>query len=206
MTPYVAVTEDFGESWRLLSGGVGGGDEEEDPVEGLDGYVHVVRQDPVQPSLLFAGTELGLFLSLDAGEQWLRLPAVPQVGVRDLDIHPRDHDLILGTHGRGVLVVDDITPLRSLAGIDLDAELVVLPSRPSVQMATAAVQGFAGGDEFVGETLPEVASIYYFQKRRHIFGDMKLEIFDPEGNRVAEIPAGKRRGLNRVDWAMRRPR
>ena len=185
----------------------GGLDPSKDPAsDGLSGFAHVIRQDPENPDLLFLGTELGLFLSIDRGASWARFEgSLPPVPVHDLDIHPREHDLIIGTHGRGVYVLDDLTPLRALRAEALDQPLVVLPSRPSVQFLAAQVQSFPGADEWVGETLPEVASLYYYQQRRHIFGDMKIEIHDAAGEKVATVPAGKRRGINRVDWAMRRP-
>ena len=198
MSTYVYRTDDYGATWRSLV-------PVEDQEDGLESFAHIVVQDPVNPDLLFVGTELGLYLSLDGGQRWARFSGnLPKVSVRDLDIHPRDHDLIIGTHGRGIYIVDDLTPLRALRAESLDESLVVLPSRPSVQMISAQIQAFPGADEFVGATLPEVASIFYYQKRRHIFGDMKLEVFDSAGELITTLGAGKRKGINRVDWPMRR--
>jgi photosystem II stability/assembly factor-like uncharacterized protein len=216
MATYVYRTTDFGATWSSLvpprAATADGADQpaldpDKDPgAPGITGFAHVVRQDPVNPDLLFVGTELGLFLSIDGGGGWTRFEGnLPPVPVHDLDIHPRDHDLVIGTHGRGVYVLDDLTPLRALRADALEQELVVLPSRASVQFLAAQTQSFPGADEWVGQTLPEVASLFYYQARRHIFGDMRIAIYDPEGELVAEVPAGKRRGINRVDWAMRRP-
>jgi photosystem II stability/assembly factor-like uncharacterized protein len=102
MRTYVR-TADHGQSWQSLASG------------DLRGYAHVVKQDLVNPGLLFVGTESGLFVSVDGGQQWGQFTGnLPSVAVRDLQIHPRDHDLIVATHGRGIYIVDDITPLRSL--------------------------------------------------------------------------------------------
>ncbi len=172
---------------------------------GIEGFVHVVKQDPVRPELLFVGSELGLYLSLDGGEHWARLEGnLPPVPVHDLDIHPTEHDLIVGTHGRGIYILDDLTPLRALGIEQLEEKLVPLPSRPQVQMLSAQTQFFTAAGEFVGESLGEVASLFYYQSRRHVFGDMRVEIYDQGGKKVATLPAGKRKGINRVDWPMRR--
>jgi hypothetical protein len=196
-TPYVLRTDDFGQTWTSLA------------TEDIAGYAHVVKQDPVNPDLLFLGTEFGLYLSLDGGLNWARYSAdhggLPPVAVRDLAIHPREHDLILATHGRGIYILDDITPLRHLDREALASELALLPSRPAVQFVGGGWQEFPGNDDYVGPNPPEAASIVYYQKRRHMFGDLFVEVYDGEGERVATVPGGKRRGLNRVDWQMRLP-
>ncbi|HWP36609.1 MAG TPA: hypothetical protein VNL18_03540, partial [Gemmatimonadales bacterium] len=192
MKTYVYRTVDFGVTWAGLSG------------DGVEGYAHVVKQDLVNPDLLFLGTELGLFLSLDGGRQWARFTGkFPRVAVRDLAIHPREHDLIIATHGRGIYILDDLTPLRALTAELLEREIAVLPSRPAIMTIPAALQTFAGDDEFVGRNPDEAASIVYYLKRRHMFGDFRLEIFDASGRLMTSQPAGRRRGVNRVPWAMR---
>ncbi|MEZ5330911.1 MAG: glycosyl hydrolase [Thermoanaerobaculia bacterium] len=191
MAPHVYRTRDFGATWTAVG-------------EGLSGYAHVVRQDPVNPDLLFAGTELGLWISLDGGEGWARFTGnLPPVAVRDLDIHPTEHDLIIGTHGRGIYILDDLTPLRAVRAETLEAKLALLPSRPSVQFLTGQTWPFDGDDQFVGRDLGEVASLFYYQAKRHIFGDMNVEIYDADGTLLTTLPAGKRKGMNRVDWPMR---
>ncbi len=192
LTTYVYRTADFGQTWSSLL------------TEGLEGYAHVIREDLERRDLLFVGTEFGLFLSLDGGEQWARFGGnIPQVGVRDLVIHPRDHDLIIATHGRGIYILDDLTPLRDLTSEMLDSAVVMLPSRPSVMVIPASVQDFPGDDEFVGPNPEEAASIVYYLKRRHMFGDLLVEVYDTDGNLMSSHPGGKRRGLNRVAWPMR---
>lgn len=196
MAPHVYKTTDFGQTWTELPGS---GETK------LAGYAHCVRQDLVNPNLLFVGTELGLYVSIDGGGKWVRFTGnLPKVGVRDLAIHPRDNDLLIATHGRGIYAVDDITPLRNLTPQVLEADAAILPSRPAMLEIASQVQAFAGTDEFAGAN-PDNATITYYLKKRHLVGDLKLEISDADGKVLASLPASKRRGLNRVSWGMRLP-
>jgi hypothetical protein len=160
----------------------------------------VVASDRARFSEIFA--QRGL--SLDGGGSWARFEGgIPKVAVRDLDIHPREHDLIVATHGRGIYILDDLTPLRALTPEILDSKVALLPARPAVQFLTSQIQSFNGDQDFVGESLGETASVFFYQEKRHLFGEMKLEVFDRDGELLATLPAGKRPGLNRVDWPMR---
>jgi photosystem II stability/assembly factor-like uncharacterized protein len=195
MRPYVYRTTDYGQTWTPLVA-------ENSPVRG---YAHVVREDLVNRDLLFVGTEHGLWISLDGGRQWAQYKGgeMPNVAVRDLVIHPRDHDLVIATHGRGIWIVDDISPLRALTPETLAKEAVFIQAQPSVQRVPAQ-GGWANGDAvFVGPNPPDEAIITYYQKKRHIFGDLKIEVFDPQGKLLGTIPSSKRRGLNRATWSMR---
>ncbi|HEX8284541.1 MAG TPA: hypothetical protein VF588_14345 [Pyrinomonadaceae bacterium] len=195
MRPYVYRTNDFGQTWApLVPAGA--------PVRG---YAHVVRQDLVNKDLLFVGTEFGLWISLDGGVRWAQYKGseMPNVAVRDLAIHPRDHDLVIATHGRGIWIIDDITPLRALTPEGLAKDVFFIEARPSVQSISGG-GGWPGGDaEFVGPNPTDEAVVTYYQRRRHIFGDLKIEIFDPAGKLLGTVPSSKRRGLSRVTWPMR---
>jgi hypothetical protein len=173
----------------------------------MKGYAHVVREDVVSPNLLFVGTELGLWASVDGGRQWGQFSAgMPAaVAVRDIAVHPREHDLIIGTHGRGIYIVDDITPLRKLTQQTLDSEVAFLESRPWTMPIFAFEFSFNGDGEFEGQVPQEAAFITYHLKKRHIVGDLKLELYDKDGKLVSSVPGGKRRGINRVAWPMRLP-
>ena len=197
MQAYVYHTKDFGKTWRAL---VSPADQ-----KSVAGYAHVIKEDLQAKDLLFLGTELGLYISIDGGERWARFKGgnLPAVAVRDIVIHPRENDLVLATHGRGIWIVDDITPLRALSGGVLGKEVSFVPTKPTQQRLNAN-GGWANGDAvFVGENSPDAAVITYYQRSRHLFGKLKIEILDANGKLVDEIPASKRPGLNRVLWNMR---
>jgi photosystem II stability/assembly factor-like uncharacterized protein len=190
--PYIFQTRDFGGTWQALA------------TSDVKGYAHVVKEDLVNRDLLLLGTEFGLFVSLDGGKQWAQFSAgLPNVAVRDIAIHPRDHDVVLATHGRSLYVIDDITPLRKLTPAVLDAEAAFLEGRPQWMVNGTSDFGFNGDTEFVGRSPAEVAFITYYLKKRHLFGDLKLEIHDRAGKKLASINGGKRKGINRVEWPMR---
>jgi photosystem II stability/assembly factor-like uncharacterized protein len=195
MSPYVYVTRDYGKTWRRIVG----------PEQGVRGYAHVVREDTVRSDLLFVGTEFGLWVSIDGGAKWAEYKGLgfPSVAVRDLVVHPREHDLVLGTHGRGIWIIDDITPWRGLTDETMSAEVAFLPTR-STQQRFNAFGGWANGDAvFTGANPPNAAMITYYQQTRHLFGDLKLEILDASGKVVDTLTASKRKGINRVAWSMR---
>src|SRR6185503_5829294 len=142
--------------------------------------------------------------SVDAGKNWAQFKEnFPPVPVYDVQIHQRDGDAIIGTHGRGIYIIDDITPLRGLNAETLAKDVAFLPSRPA-KLAIPAFGGSSEGDDlFIAGAVDDVASISYYLKKRHIVGDSRVEIYDAEGKLLSTLPAGKRRGINRVDWLMR---
>ncbi|MFI5181930.1 MAG: sialidase [Thermoanaerobaculia bacterium] len=197
VTPWVFRTTDYGKSWIRIVG----------PGSGVRGYAHVVKEDTVQKSLLFVGTELGLFISVDSGARWAEFKGgdFPSVAVRDLQVHPRENDLVIATHGRGIWIVDDLTPLRALTPEVLAKDAAFLPGRP-VQQRMSATGGWVEGDAaFVGENPPGGAVITYYQRTRHLLGPIKLEILDQAGKVVSTLNPPKRRGINRVTWSMQVP-
>ncbi len=191
MAPYVYRTADFGATWLSVNG------------EGIEGYAWTVKQDPVNPELLFAGTEFGLFISLDGGGQWARFTDLPRVAVHDLAIHPTEHDLVIATHGRGIYIIDDLTGLRGLTAEIMASKVAILPSRPAPQVLSGGMAWFGSDDDFVGSNPDESASINYWLARRHLFGDLKIEVYDVSGELITTLPGKKRRGMNRVGWPMR---
>ena len=195
MKSYVYKTTDFGKTWTALA-----------PSDGsMKGYAHVVKEDLKNRELLFVGTELGLWVSLDGGKHWAQYKGgeLPNVAVRDLAIHPRDAALVVATHGRGIWIVDDITPLRALTADMLGRDAAFVPGKPAVQRILAQ-GGWVNGDAaFEGPNPPGDALITYYQKKRHIFGDLTIEILGKDGKSLATIPSSKRRGLSRAGWPMR---
>ena len=197
MAPYVFKTTDYGKTWTPLV-------TPQDP-KSVRGYAHVIKEDLVKPDLLFLGTEFGLWVSIDGGKGWAQFKGnhFPAVAVRDLAIQPRDNELVLATHGRGIWIIDDITPLRALTPDLLKQDVAFVSARP-VQQRIEGQGGWANGEAvFVGDNPPDAAVINYYQRQRHLFGKMKLEVLDSSGRVVDELPASKRPGLNRVMWTMR---
>lgn len=198
MAPYLFRTGDHGRTWQPLIG---------PKTAGVRGYAHVVKEDRRDPRLLFVGTEFGLFASNDGGAGWAQFKPndFPDVAVRDIALPEGEDDLVLGTHGRGIWIIDDLTPLRALSPATLAADAALIPGAE----VTQRIQGNGGWSEgdasYRGENPADGAVISYYQKARHVVGRMKLEILDAQGKLVEELPASKRRGLNRVVWSMRTP-
>ena len=196
MQPYLYRTSDYGRTWQRL---VGPG------TAGVRGYAHVIREDRLNPNILFLGTEFGLYVSLNAGQSWAQFKPnkFPDgVAVRDVALQDREDDLLLATHGRGIWVIDDISPLRALSAPILASTVSLIPSRP-LEQRIEGNGGWAEGDaSYAGENPADGAVITYYQRARHVIGRMKLEILDSSGKVVDELPTSKRRGLNRVVWSM----
>ena len=194
--PYLYRTTDYGQTWTALVTA--------QEAKGIRGYAHVIKEDLVKSSLLFLGTEFGLYVSIDGGQTWAQFKGshFPNVPVDDLAIQPRANDLVLATHGRGIWIIDDITPLRALTPDLLTKEASFVDAR-QVQQRIEANGGWANGSAvFVGDNPPDAAVITYYQKSRHLFGKLKIEVLDASGRVVDNIPASKRPGLNRVTWSM----
>ena len=195
MDPHVYKTTDYGKTWTAIVA----------PGSGVRGYAHVIKEDTTTPNLLFVGTEFGLWISVDGGKQWAQYKGheFPNVAVRDIVVHPRESDLVLATHGRGIWIVDDITPLRKLTPEMLAQEAAFVPGKPAQQRLEANGGWAEGNATFIGPDPADAALITYYQKKRHIFGKMKIEIFDDQNKLIDTVPANSRRGLSRVEWPMR---
>jgi photosystem II stability/assembly factor-like uncharacterized protein len=196
MAPYVFRTRDYGKTWSpLIAAGT----------PGVRGYAHVVKEDPKSPNILFVGTEFGLFVSLDSGASWaaFRPNNFPAVAVRDLAFQTRDDDLVVATHGRGIWIIDDISPLRALRPSTMEAEAALIQGRKA-QQRIQSNGGWANGDAaYSGQNPADGTVITYFQKTRQVIGRLKIEVLDSTGKLVTTLPASNRKGLNRVVWSMR---
>jgi photosystem II stability/assembly factor-like uncharacterized protein len=194
MDPHVFKTVDYGKTWTPVVG----------PGSNVRGYAHVIKEDTVSPNLLFLGTEFGLWISLDGGKQWAQFKGgdLPDVAVRDIVVQPRKSDLVIATHGRGIWIVDDISPLRKLTPEVMAQDAAFVQGKPAQQRLSASGGWAEGNATFIGQDPADGATITYYQKKRHIFGKMKIEIFDSQGKLVDTVPANSRRGLSRVVWQM----
>jgi photosystem II stability/assembly factor-like uncharacterized protein len=191
-TPYVFKTTDYGQTWTSL-----GSDK-------ITAHCYKILEDLENPSLLFLGTEFGLFISLDGGAQWAQFKnELPNVSVMDMVIHPREHDLVLGTHGRGVYVLDDISPFRQLSEEVLDSDFVFLEQRKPIPMVVAGPGWPGKDDEFTGRNPVTAIPVTFYMKKKHLFGNMSMEILDSEGEHLADVPMVTRKGINQVNWIPR---
>ncbi len=191
MKTYVYRTTDAGKTWKSIG------------TKELSGFAHKIKQDIINPNLLFLGTELGLFMSSDAGKSWLRYSAnVPPVPVRDLVIDPKTHDLVLATHGRGIIILDDLSPIRSITQEILDSEMSFIPTRPHYITGGKYGGSFPNGG-YTGSNSTEEFKVMYYLKDRVMKGDVRVEFYDSNGKKLASVPGTKRRGLNIITWDMR---
>jgi hypothetical protein len=187
--PYAYMTTDYGQTWKKITGNL--------PVRG---WVHVVRQDPRNPNLLYLGTEFGIFASWDRGARWHSLRnGIPAVPVRDLAIHPRDNDLIIATHGRGFYVLDDLAPLQKLTEA-MAADAYVFDPRPAVRYVLWSSDGNLGQKLWTGENPPYGAVVSYYLKADSR-EPVVFTIADNTGKPVRVLRNGARTGgVNRVVW------
>lgn len=194
--PYIFKTTDGGKNWTALAGNL--------PPKA---YVQVVREDPRNPSLLYAGTEIGLFASYSGGKEWipLNLKNLPNVSVHDIMVHPRENDLILATHGRSVWIYDDATPLQSMTPAIVSSNAHLFPVRPGLRYATRFTRYGIGDKAFAGPNPAYGALItYYLKEKPDDKATFKVQIMDQAGKVVQDIekPA-KEKGLNRIAWNLR---
>lgn len=192
---YVAKSQDLGKTWTILKGG-----------EALEGYAHKIKEDPINKDLLFVGTERGLYASVNGGKEWFRMKNnIPWYAlVRDMDIHPDKHDLVIGTHGRGIIVVDDIRPIRGMSA-ELAQQAVVLfpPGEITLSAGKFGGSGFPVQGGWNGGNPPAIPAIQYYLKDRVMSGEVKVDILDSDGKLLQSLTGTKRKGINRVYWNQR---
>ena len=193
---YAAKTADGGKTWTNIS---------TDKV--LQGYAHVIVEDLENRNLLFLGTEFGLYISNDGGQNWVLYKAkLPEyVAVRDMVIDAKTNDLILATHGRGIFIIDDISPMRRLTTDLLQKDVALLPTRPVAVTGGHYGSSFPSTNSYAGPNATENAVVQYYLKDRLNTGDVTIEILDAAGKIMATLPGTKRKGINFVRWDMRMP-
>jgi hypothetical protein len=188
-------TTDYGRNWRNIA------------TEEIDGFVHVIEQDPVVANLLYLGTEFGMYVSLNGGQSWFKwTEGLPTTPVRALIVHPRDHDLVIGTHGRGAYVLDDVRPLRALARGTAGASPLHLFDPPAaIQYRRADAVGYrsTGHAMFSGTNRPYGALLSYWVGA----GDAEaaeIEILDGDGTVIRSMEGPVKPGINRAAWDLTR--
>jgi photosystem II stability/assembly factor-like uncharacterized protein len=174
MRPYLWKTTDYGKSWKSLASGLP-----------QDVYLHAVREDPARKGLLYAGTERGVSFSRDDGATWQTLGLnLPTVAVHDLVV--KDDDLIVGTHGRSIWILDDLTPIREWTKSIADSDVHLFPARPAVRWEYHSSFHVRGP----GENPPRGAVLQYWLKRK-VEGEIKLEILDGSGSVLRTLTSRK---------------
>ena len=191
---YLAKSEDMGKTWKRLNSA------------DFTGFAHKIKEDPINKNLLFLGTEMGLFASLDGGENWFRMKNnIPEYAlVRDLQIHPKTHDLIVGTHGRGIFIIDDIRAIRNLTKEIWDQDFYLFPIEDMV--LNNGKFGWGGPETSGGWATGNPSdhpSINYYLKQRLTSGKIVIEIYDESNMLIQTLPGTIRKGLNQVSWNLR---
>ena len=194
--PYIFKTTDGGKSWVSIVGNL--------PAKA---YVQVVREDPKNSNLVYAGTENGLFVSYAGGREWIpfNLKNLPNVSVHDILVHPRENDLILATHGRSVWIFDDAAPIQRMNSDILKSNTYLFPVRPGLRFATRMSRYGIGDKAFAGPNPPYGALItYYLKEKPDEKTTVKVQIFDSSGNLIRDLEKPAReKGLNRATWNLR---
>lgn len=193
--PYLYVSNDFGKTFRSIAGGI--------PSD-RPNSVYVVRQDPVNPKLLYTGTELGVYASLTGGESWFELGEnLPTVPVYDLQVHPRDRELIAGTHGRSIQILD-VAPLQQMDAGVLAAGLHVFEPAVGLNYGEPPVASEPRAHRmWRGDRTPIGARISY--RLAHPAAKApQLYVLDVRGDTVAKLNGTNEAGLNTVNWNLMR--
>jgi hypothetical protein len=183
--PYVYVSEDFGQTWKPLHGSLP-----------QWGSTRVLREDLINPNLLYLGTEFALWCSLDRGQSWVKLNNnLPTVAVHEVAIHPTAGEIVAATHGRGLWILD-VTALRQLSHKTLSNATLLKPATVT-RYRTTPTRGRTLR-RFVGENPPRGATLAYTlpEKPKKI----TLKVTDEKGKLLRELKPASEVGLNQVVW------
>ena len=187
---YAFASDDYGETWRRITTGIPEGH-----------TLNVIREHPDNDALLFAGGERGAYVSFDGGDVWHEMRgSFPRVPVDDIAIHPRDNDLILGTHGRSIWVLDDMKPLENLSDAVLAAKLHVFPIRDAINYRSFRYRGNTGHKMFLAENPPPGALVHYYLSEPEA---VHITVTDASRQLIRTIEGSNHIGLNRTNWDLR---
>ena len=187
--PYVYKTENYGKSWKKITEGISPGNLS---------YTRCIKEDPVREGLLYLGTENKLYVSFDDGGNWQELMSnLPHTPMYWIDIQEHFNDLVVGTYGRGIWILDDISPLQQLNSDVSSKSIHLFDIKPSYrfQNVTSTLQMFP--EASTGQDPPSGASINYWLEKDE---DIKIIIKNSENDTVKTINDKGRKGINRVWW------
>jgi hypothetical protein len=190
--PFIYKTKDFGKTWKLITNGI---------PHSMLSYAHCVREDPVRQGLLYVGTENGLYVSFDDGENWEPLQSnLPPAPVYWMVVQEHFNDLVVGTYGRGFWILDDLTPVQQMNQTVRDSSVHLFPPRPTYRFRQGTVPVTMSDDPSAGQNPPYGAAISYYLKSAPS-GEVRIRIQDAGGQTVRTLPPGSKNvGLNRVYW------
>ncbi|GIR21683.1 MAG: hypothetical protein CM15mP36_08900 [Flavobacteriales bacterium] len=191
MKAYAFKTTDLGKTWTNII-----------PNDDVTGFTRNIQEDYVNKDLLFLGTELGLYITINGGDKWSKFTKnVPPVAIHYIELQANTNDLVMGTHGRGVIIIDDISPLREINETNLSKKLYFFERDEfEIQEFGGFADNFGRETQFIGANSSLSCQIQYLLPRRHTFGKMTMEIQDMEGNKVTTLNPGKTKGINTVEW------
>ena len=199
MKAYAYKTNDLGKTWTNII-----------PNDDVIGFTRNIQEDYENPNLLFLGTELGLFITINGGDRWSKFTKnVPPVAVHYIELQSQTNDLVMGTHGRGVIIIDDISPLREINEDNLSNKLYFFErDQFEIQEFGGFSDSFGRETQFFGANPSLSCEIQYLLPKRHTFGKMTMEIQDMDGNKITTLNPGKSKGINTVNWSynMRTPK
>jgi hypothetical protein len=192
-TPYAYMTTDYGKTWTRITGDL--------PAKAA--WVHVVREDPKNKNLLYIGSEMGAWASWDRGVHWHSLRGdLPIVPVRDIQVHPRDNDILLATHGRGLYILDDAAAVQQL-GEAMKTDATLFDIRPAVRWSLWSRDGNLGQMRWSGDNPPQGALVTYYLKNQPA-GEVNITVTDAAGKVVRRMRrVADDAGVNRVAWDLR---
>jgi len=194
-TPYVFVTNDFGKTFRSIAANL--------PTGGPD-FVHVIREDPYNRDLLFVGTDVGAYVSTDRGRSWQKfMTGLPTVPVHDLEIHPRDRELIAATHGRAIWIVD-IAPLEQLTPAVAQSATHLFAPRVAYEYGDRPIGGGSPGQKWFSVPVPAYgADLVYRLTTGQPRSRAEIIITDAKGDTVQTLTGPGGPGVHRVTWDFR---
>lgn len=193
--PYLYVSRDGGKSFTSLVNNL--------PTGGVGDFLRVVREDPTNPNLLYVGSSIGAYASIDRGQTWTKLSGgFPSVPVYDLQIHPRDGELIAATHGRGIWILD-VKPLQQMSRSVLAENVYLFAPKPGFQWGEEPVRGAAGngdGHGFFATTNPAYGAVITYRLAQPASGSARISILNAAGDTVSRLTGPVTAGLHSVTW------
>jgi photosystem II stability/assembly factor-like uncharacterized protein len=190
--PFLYKVTEFGKTWNSISGNL--------PSE----PINVIVEDYKNPDLLFVGTEMAIYVSIDGGKKWIPMKGnMPTNGVHDLLIHPRENDLVVGTHGRGIFIAN-IAPIQELNAKILAENFYLFDIKSKIQWILRRGSSFQGHRHFTANNQLEGIAINYYLKE-NVSDDIRITITDAYGEKICDLDGKKKTGINGVIWDMRKP-